>query len=247
MEHRKLWNGYDKEDKILISHVLDIYEKFERTGCSQSTFFLNPRELSLVTNFLSFKNICYSVFKASPECENSVLVFGDNLLPITIYQGTFQGSISHSDVLGTLFSIGYERNMIGDIFIEDESFYLTNLTRLNSFLEDHLYKIKNQVICLKAVDSLELKKKRYLEFSLVVSSYRLDHFVSLLSKTSRKNGLELIQNKEVILNYKEVRDGSISLKSGDVLSIKHVGKFLIKEKINSTRKGKMVVEVWKYQ
>ena len=47
-------------------------------------------------------------------------------------------NLKHSQILGTLFSLGLDDSLIGDIFVEDGYFYYTNLTRMNSFIENNL-------------------------------------------------------------------------------------------------------------
>ena len=242
----KVWDGYRKNEKILISNILEKALRFERTNQAQSSNFLNPYEFSLVKKELDDRKILYQVVVPNSMCEEKVIMFGEESSPVTIYLGSFKEKITHSDILGTLFSIGYEHGLIGDIFVEDGYFYLTNLTRMNSFLEENLYKIKNQIVSLEKVETMALKKNHYQEIHLTISSYRLDHFVSILSKTSRSIGIDILKRGDVILNYQEVHRGEIQLKEKDILSIRHVGKFRLIQEVTQTKKGKKVVKVWKY-
>ncbi len=242
----RIWDGYKKCEKILIASILEKSVQFERTGKTQSSNFLNPYEFSLVEKELENRHIKYQVVKLNPMCEERVIVFGNHSSVVTVYRGSFQEEIKHSDILGALFSIGYEHGLIGDIFVEDGYFYLTNLTRMNAFLEEHLYKIKNQIISLEKVESIDLKKNHYHVFYITISSYRIDHIVSILSKKSRAISLELLRRGDVLFNYHEVSRRDIELRENDVLSIRHVGKFRIMQEATQTKKGKRVVEVWKY-
>lgn len=246
-EKINLWTGYKKSEKILISNVLDKYKIFLKTGKSQSTNFLNPYEVILVTRVLNHENISYQVVSINECCEKSVLLFGNDIKPITIYQCSFRGNITHSDILGTLFSIGYEPEIIGDIFVEDGYFYLTNLTRLNQFLEEKFYQVKHELITLTKVDKIILVKERFSKFSLIIGSRRIDHIVSLLSKCSRGESLKLIEHGDVFLNYQEVTNGTIQLREGDIFSIRRVGKFKLSKFLKNTKKQKEIVEVLKYQ
>ena len=241
-----IWDGYRKDEKILIANILEKSMKFERTGKTQSSNFLNPYEFSLIKKELENRKIQYQVMIPNSMCEQKVIVFGNESSPVTIYRGNFKEKINHSDILGTLFSIGYEHGLIGDIFVEDGYFYLTNLTRMNAFLEENLYKIKNQVISLEKVDSIDLRKDHYDVFSITISSYRIDHLVSVLSKKSRTMSMELLRRGDVLLNYQVVDQKDIELKEKDILSIRHVGKFRIIKEVAQTKKEKRIVEVWKY-
>lgn len=247
IDKSKLWDGYKKEDKILIASVLDKYQKFIRSGKSQHTSFLNPHEFNIVKKTLEERKIEYQIIQKHEECEQKVIVFGNDTGPVTIYWYKFIEPLKHSDVLGTLFSIGYEKDMIGDIFIEEDGFYLTNLSRLNQFLEENLYQIKNQIITLEKKDEIILKKERYEPISLIVSSRRLDQIISGLAKTSRKESNDLITKGNVILNYQEKTTGTTLLKEGDIISIRRVGKFRLSKVLGTTRKEKEVLEFLKYK
>ncbi len=243
----ELWNGFAKEDRILISSILDKYRRYKRTGLPQSSHFLNPYEEKLVTRVLEEKKIPYDLVRCHALCENGVIVFGDQESPITVYWVETDGTVEHRDVLGTLFSIGMEKGTIGDILVEKTGFYLTNLTKMNSFLEENLYQIKKQLVTLKKVPKIELTESHFQEIDLIVSSMRLDQIVSRLSNQSRSMTKKVLQEKKVIVNYREIEDLSYLLKEGDILSIRGVGKFKIQGKKSDTKKQKEIIEVWKYQ
>lgn len=244
---RELWDGYSKEEKILIANVLDKYSKFVKTSVPQNTNFLNPHEIKVIESVLISKKIPYQIYSINEDCEQRVLVFGEMKNPITIYSCTLEGKITHPDVLGTLFSIGYEPGLIGDIFVLENQFYLTNLSRMNAFLEEHLIQIKNYLVTLKKIEQIPELPNRYLAFTLIVSSRRIDHIVSLLGKKSRAEGMQLLKRGDVLLNYRVIEDGTIQLVEKDIFSIRHIGKFRFIKGIKSTRKQKEVIEIWKYQ
>lgn len=243
----ELWSGFSKEDRILLASLLDKYRIYEKTGIGQCSHFLNPYQQEFVTKFLDEKKISYKITKCHDLCEQVVVSFGKKESPVTIYWGETEEDITHKDILGTLFSIGFEKETIGDIFLEKGGFYLTNLTRMNSFLEEHLLKIKNTPVTLKKVEKIHLEEKRFQALSLIVSSMRLDQMVSRLAKKSRAGAKELLKEKKVIVNYHVVENPSYLLREGDVLSIRGVGKFKFGKKIKDTKKQKEWIEVWKYQ
>lgn len=246
-EKKELWDGYTKEEKILIANTLDKYSKFVKTKIPQNTNFLNPYEVKMIESILIFKKIPYQIYSISEDCEQRVLMFGEIKEPITIYSSILDKEITHSDILGTLFSIGYEPGLIGDIFVLGNYFYLTNLSRMNSFLEEHLVRIKGYTVTLKKVEQLPSLSDRYSVFSLIVSSRRIDHIVSLLAKKSRAESVQLLKKGNVLLNYRIVEDGTTQVADGDIFSIRHVGKFHLNKGLKKTRKEKEVVEIWKYR
>lgn len=238
-------NYLDKDDKTLIKNILDKYKKYEKTNVSTYTNFLDMREYKLATDILKKLKIQYNVYTSSIECEKNIIYFGNYENFVTIYQIDLDG-VTHSDVLGTLFSIGYEPNIIGDIFVLKNKIYLTNLTRLNGFLETNLYMIKNKRIELKIVNSMEINEDRFINLKIVIPSYRLDVIVSKLAHLSRNDVNKYIKDKLVLLNYAEATNPNKIVNIGDIISIRKVGKFIISQELAKSRKDNIFLEVKKY-
>jgi len=237
--------GLKKEDKILIASILDKYKYFVKTGKSSHSNFLNLEKLKLVTNYLNYEKIPYSIYEPYPFLEKKIIYFGDYQDFITFYKVEVS-NIKHQQVLGTLFSLGLDESLIGDIFIEEDCFYLTNLTRMNLFLENNLVIINNKMIKLIKTNEIVLLKKHFEEFNVLVSSMRLDNIISKITNNSRNQVNELINNKQVLLNYSEVKNSSIILKEDDILSIRRYGKYKIGKNIGFTKKNNIVLEIIKY-
>ena len=89
-------------------------------------------------------------------------------------------------------------------------------------------------------------KKKYEIKNMIVSSLRMDTIVSKITNTSRNNSIELIKNKNVILNYSILKDGSITLKENDIFSIRRYGKYKFSKVIKNTKKDNIVIEYFKY-
>ena len=234
-----------KEDKVLIKSILDKYIKYEKTGIGTYTNFLDLRQYKLITEIFKHEKISFNTYKACEECEKVIIYFGDYNNYVTIY--SFENNdIKHKDVLGTLFSIGYDIDTIGDIFVNDDNIYITNLTRLNSFLESCLYSIKNKRVELKMVDEIILKTDRFITLKIVIPSYRLDVIVSKLAHVSRNDSIKVINDNMVLLNYEEVTNKNKIVNIGDIISIRKVGKFIINKELLVSKKDNYLVEIKKY-
>ena len=57
---------------------------------------------------------------------------------------------------------------------------------------------------------------------------------------------DMIKNKEIILNYNYLKDGSYKLKNNDVFSIKRIGKFKYIDIIKNTKSGNYIISIYKY-
>lgn len=237
---------FNKEDKMLIANILDKYKQFKKTGNSTYSNFLNNEKLKIVCNYLDYQKIPYSIYEPYPFLEKKIIYFGEYSNFITFYKVKINNDIKHSNILGTLFSLGLDDSLIGDIFVEKGYFYYTNLTRFNSFLETNLVLIKNQVVTLEKTDEITLLEKHFEIITILVSSMRLDNILSKLTSKSRSQVINLINDKLVLLNYKEVKNSSILLKENDILSIRKYGKYKIGNVSGFTKKNNIVLEIIKY-
>lgn len=137
-------------------------------------------------------------------------------------------------------------NTIGDIIVEDDYFFYTNLTRLNSYLENNFNFIGKELIILEKVSEIKLLKEHYKIFTILVSSMRFDTIISKLTLKSRNHVKKLLLEKSILLNYKEINNQSINLKEGDILYIRKVGKFRISKNQGLTKKENIILEIYQY-
>lgn len=237
---------YTKKENILISSIMDKYRIYKKDNKSTCTNFLNPSELKLATSYLNSEKINYSIYEPYPFMEKKIIYFGDYNNFVTFYKISISKEITHPNILGTLFSLGLTPNTIGDIFIEDGYFYYTNLSRMNSFLEHNFLTINNEKITLNRVSEIIIKRKQFEEYTIMVSSLRIDNIISKLASCSRNQALDMIKNKLVLLNYEEEIKAHTILKKDDIISIRRVGKFKIGEEKGYTKKNNLILEIYKY-
>lgn len=237
---------YTKKENILISSIMDKYRIYKKDNKSTCTNFLNPSELKLATSYLNNEKINYSIYEPYPFMEKKIIYFGDYDNFVTFYKISISKEITHPNILGTLFSLGLTPNTIGDIFIEDGYFYYTNLSRMNPFLEHNFLAINNEKITLNRVSEIIIKRKQFEEYTIMVSSLRIDNIISKLASCSRNQALDMIKNKLVLLNYEEEIKAHTILKKDDIISIRRVGKFKIGEEKGYTKKNNLILEIYKY-
>lgn len=241
--------GLEKSDKMIISNLVDKYYLYEKKKIPSYSNFLDLRVLSLFESRVKNEDISYKIIEKIPDSEKKIIWFGpseDGDDSVTLYHGVCQYPVRHQDVLGCLFKIGLNTNTIGDIVVENNEFYFTNLTRLNSFVEDNLVNIGKQKVTLNKVNTITLTQERYKEITIVVNSMRLDTIISRLANISRNGALDKLKNKEIYVNFKEETKPTYILKEQDILSIRKVGKFKIGNILNTTRKNKILLEIKKY-
>ena len=214
-----------KDDKLLFSYVLDKYYQYKKRNISQSSNFLNDRELNLLENGLTYLNIPYKIYKPNEECERSIIYFGEYDNFITFYKINIK-NIRHQDVLCSLFGCGFSQSMLGDIFISDNEVYITNLEKYDFILETSLTKIGKTPVKLEKITVFPEIKKKFKDITLSVNSTRIDLVLSKLLKLRRKETLEYMKKKRILLNYTEINK-IVNLKEEDILSIEGYGKIII--------------------
>lgn len=235
-----------KQDKILRDNVLDKYYSYLSNKRKTSTNFFNSFDIDKITRFLDNKNIEYGVYDKYPFLEKKIIYFGEYDNYITIFKAKKSDKIKHSNILGTLFSLGLTDDVIGDIIVMDDYFYLTTLTRLSSFIKNNLTIINGERIELLEDTNIVLNKDRFLKMKLLVSSMRVDTIVSKITNTNRLKVNSMIKDNIILVNYNTVKSSSLILKNNDILSIRKYGKYIIKNIIGTTKKNNLVLEIEKY-
>lgn len=166
---------------------------------------------------------------------------------IAIYQGHFDkqySQISHRNVLGSIMSLGIERNTFGDIYIQDETIYLFITKEMESYLIAHMPLIQHQRISfqkISIVEEMNICDIRYEE--ILVSSMRLDAIIAKSAHISRNKASEWIVSGIVSINHKVCINPSKICKLNEMISIRKFGRITIIENMRTTKKDRLVLKI----
>lgn len=223
----------------LIKKYVDKIKRGESSG------FLDPLELKLVTSKL--KKNEYSVYSVYEECDKKILYSG-NVPSVKLFKINSYEELRHQEIMGSLYSLSIDKSMIGDIIIDNNEYYFYVIGKMSSFVIDNLFMIGNKHVNIEEVslDVMSNYKRKFEVYNIIVPSLRIDAVISKIINTSRSNSVDLIKNKNVILNYMILKDGSIYLKENDVFSIRRFGKYKFSKVIKNTRKDNIIIEYFKY-
>ena len=156
-----------------------------------------------------------------------------------------EGLLTHQNILGSFLGAGYNKDDIGDILPSKDVFYVKK--ELAKELPFKLTKIGRFNVKLTEIDGRSITFKPTLTYeNYIVSSMRLDVLVAALASVSRTKAQELIQNKLIKVNDLVRESNNYEVEINDYLSIRQVGRFLIKEHVKQTRKEKIVLNIGKY-
>lgn len=223
-----------------------IEKNLNRLYRKETTFFLDPKEQLELTKKL--KKETYQIYKPYPDSEKNIYYIKEEP-KIILYEIKSKVPLEHQKILGTLFSLNITSELFGDIVITNNHYYIYVLEIIALYIKNNLLMIKNSHIELIEVplDTLKEYHKDYETIEIIASSTRIDTVISRLIQTSRRNVIEKIKNKEIILNYDILKNNSYLLKEHDIFSIRRYGKYQYIGIKKETKSKNYIIECKKYK
>lgn len=251
------------ELQILKAHLSDLAQKAYKQNIYTYTGFLNSSELALFyslrteLDWIDFEtNGGYEMAERRMVRFGSLTMFGyDEPWRLSILKAMpvmekFADTLSHRDFLGALMNLGIERNVIGDIVIKNgNTAFIICQESMAEYIAKNFIKVKHTNIkCLpvNSQEDLNALKPELIDISITVAAPRFDAIIAGAIKCSRKEALSLFTAGKVTLNGMPCERNSLSLKEGDIFSIRGYGKFQYGGCGNETRKGRIHVHLLQY-
>ncbi|KAI8557797.1 hypothetical protein RHMOL_Rhmol04G0038100 [Rhododendron molle] len=247
----------DKNTNEAVKHIVELAKRASSRGEVLHTDFLTPlilKESMLVLEKLAdIKTVAQGGY---PEvnlkkyfCRNVVSVnisLTCNICSIITGNFGFQ-PCSHGDFLGSILGTGIARETLGDILVQGDGAQILIVPELADFITSTLDKVGNVPVTCEKIPllALEYKPPRTQTFKTVEPSLRVDAIASAGFKISRTKLVDLIRSGDVRVNWTTVTKGTITMKTGDIVSVSGKGRLKIGE-INPTKKGKFAVELIRY-
>lgn len=209
------------------------------------TFFLNPKELNDLVSHL--KKNSYFIYHPYLDCEKTILYVKEKP-EIILYEIKSPILLRHQDILGTLFSLGIDEHLFGDIIIWNNHYYFYTFKYMNTYFEMELKKIKNANIVLieKNIKVLEDYTPNYKEITIINSSLRIDSVIAKIIHTNRDSIKELIKDKKIVYNYELLKNGTKNIKENDTFSIRKYGKYKFIKIEGNTKKENLILKIYQY-
>lgn len=240
------------EEKISIRKVIDKMESVMNNHISTSTDFLNPHEINLSISILNrFKDqVSYEIDGGYEDSESSIIYIypayryenEDN--DLVLFKFETNNKIKHGDVLGSILGLSIDRGKIGDILIGEKFTYFFVKREISNFIEINLTKVSKYNILLSREDDIsDLPKKEYDYKKIIVSSFRLDNLISKVFNLSRSKVKDMIQAELVKVNFAKETRLHLELELGDLVSVRHYGRFRLYDLEGNTKKGNSVLIV----
>ena len=155
-------------------------------------------------------------------------------------------TLKHSQILGTLLGeTGLERSKIGDIIVHSTFAQVFVDAKLVSLITDSIHKIARSGVKIRAIELTQVVPitEPTVTKTVTLSSLRLDKAIASVFNISRNLAQNLIQSNKAKVNYTEVLRNDFELVTGDLVSIRGLGRLKIGQMLGLTKKDKVRVEV----
>lgn len=268
MNKQEILNKYEnKDDQLLVSKLLDKIEFVENKNSVESTEFLNMHQRSMLEKVLkSIKYNNYVVYGGYESAERTLIILYPKKLE-TVFENSYfdynnivqilriilpselNGKYTHRDYLGAAVKVGIKREKIGDILVNNKGADIIVSKDIISYLNISLHELTRfnksefEICNIKDLTVTPINTKI---INIIVSSMRMDCIVSEVIKTSRAKAIDIIKNERVFVNSESAKKNSKILKENDMVTVRGNGRFKIKQILNSTRKGNLVLEIERY-
>ena len=238
---------------------IELANRCDTRGIPLFTDFLDLAEQTALQRLIpSLPPVQVRFFGGAEGCERRMAgffpLYGEPDVPFPIVclriaptDTRFTAMPAHRDALGALMSLGFERSLLGDITVREKEIWVFCVERIASFICDHLTGIRNATVrCEVAPEipegALFVTRSQVLQ----VTSERLDAIVAHAMNLSRSDAQALFAAGRIFVNGAECsRPDTVPL-SGQIISVRGLGRFRYEGQKSVSRKGKLCVEVVVY-
>lgn len=223
------------------------------------TDFLDLNEIHIVnTTVRSSREVALSLSGGYETAERQIAAFVPDalcyeweypiaVLKITPLSARYAEPLTHRDYLGAILNLGIDRGKTGDILVRPEGAYLFCHEKLSDFLAENITRVRHtEVQAVRCFDSPQSFRPAEEEIRGTVASVRLDSVIALAFQTSRSGILPFVEGGKVFVNGRMVVSNGYSIKEGDLVSVRGKGKFRFGEVLSRTKKGRILVSVYRY-
>lgn len=152
------------------------------------------------------------------------------------------GTVDHRALLGSLMSLGMEREMLGDLVIQEGCAYVRAMPELAQRLPMELSRVGGTTVTVQPLEEAPaLTPPKGTELRDTVASLRLDSVLASGLRASRSRAAEWIRQGLVQVNHQPTERTDYLLKAGDLLSVRGFGRVRLQEAGAPTRKDRIPI------
>ena len=248
------------EERFLMRHVEDLARAAEGRGIARYSGFLSDREQDLARAALNRADVPESDhhFEGGwPGAERKLLCLepegcypASPLCCVKLTCRTLSGAAlpGHKDYLGSLMGLGITRESVGDILVAEQSVDVLVTEPVRRFLLDSWDSAGRVRLKVQPIGPTELQvpEEKVKLLRDTVSSLRLDSVLSVGFSLSRSKAAEAVTSGKVQVNWADWQKPDRQVVQGDVLTLRGLGKCVLEEVGNQTKKGRVFITVKRY-
>ena len=228
------YGGYGEAERRMAIFLPDYTEAAEKIASM-------PKELEEREKSAEISRILTEYFEGNEDsCPISVLE-----LSIPPAQ---RKVLSHRDYLGALMGEGIKREKVGDILVSEKGAKIIVIAELCDYLVQNFGKVGSVSVRAKKAPISALKtveiKTTCLKFT--VSSPRIDNILVGIFGISRKDAQSYISRGKVFVSGREISKPDMSLRGGEKIVLRGMGKAIYRGVSGSSKKGKLYITAEKY-
>lgn len=248
--HIDIYQHFRKEEHELIDQLIDKCYRANDQFAPVLTSFLDPRGQYILNVVVGSFQDLEVTFYGGPYAERQRAIIAPDYFQAEVedfeiilfeidYPQKFV-TLQHQHVLGTIMSLGIERDQLGDIVV-DNRIQFTLTKQLESYIILELNKIKGATVKLNALPIKDMIQsvENWHSSETTVTGLRLDVVLKEMIRKSRSISKQLIEKKRVKVNHTIIDSADFQLDKGDLLSIQGYGRAMITDIGGKTKKDKV--------
>lgn len=252
------------EEKLLIAKIKDKIRFCKTKNKIVNTDFLQISEVAIAKKALLEEKISnYFFFGGRENSDRNILVIYPEKLTEEIVKSNISNILGiirivlpnelnyeHRDYLSGIMKLGIKREKFGDILVSDKGADIVVLKEVATFLINglsDLTRFRKSKIDIVNINEIENIEPEFENIKIIVSSCRLDNFVSELANCSRNQAEIIIDEQRVFINLELQYKYSKKVNKGDIITIRGKGKFIYTDIERQTKSGKFLVIIKKYK
>ncbi len=260
----------EKEYEFLYARLSDLYKRAESGALAVSPFY-SPAELVKVRRWTAQRGcggsaVIYGGYASAErarvyflpdyitlDAEDNVsrilseYGYSDPTLMLKISGSGFR-ELSHRDYMGSVLSLGIERDVIGDIVTDGKyCAYIFCECGIAPYIKENLKKVANDTVKITECEMPqgEFGTRQVEVIHETVASGRFDAVISAVCNLSRDASKKLVESGMCELNHELASSVSSELCAGDVFSIRGKGKYKLASVDGENRRGRLRITVHK--
>lgn len=246
-------------DKFFYARLGDIVSQTEKNGVCNFSDFLDERQCAEAEKWCKRNTggLMYTFWGGFPDASRKMLAvypdyYEDYIMedfPFMCLTFTYRKDdrLTHRDFLGTFMGMRLRRDIIGDIIVGEGMTQAFVAEVAGKLISTTISKIGRTGVKCFIDRPFEMEvKQEFRTLSGTVASLRLDCIVGLATGLSREKSAVLIRSDKVEINHFPAKSVSEEIISGDVLSVRGYGKFVLSEVGGITRKNRIHIILKKF-